>query len=92
MHNTGKYTHTHSNMHTPTLWSGLTVTINSTSIQACSHTYTYTYTQTYRQTDIYIWMDGLMDEWGKAPQAKPFNQQLYFCSLVFLYFLRQKVP
>ena len=65
MHNTGKYTHTHSNMHTPTLWSGLTVTINSTSIQACLHTYTYTYTQTYRQTDIYIWMDG----WVELPKT-----------------------
>ena len=44
------------------------------------------------------WMDGWMDAWmdgwmdgARAPQAKPFNQQLYFFSLAFLYLLRQKV-
>jgi hypothetical protein len=49
------------------------------------------YTCTQTQTDINILMDGWMDGWGKAPQAKPFNQQLYFFPLVFLYLLRQKV-
>jgi hypothetical protein len=28
--------------------------------------------------------------WGKAPQAKPLYQQLYFFSLVFLYLPSQK--
>jgi hypothetical protein len=29
-------------------------------------------------------MDGWMDGWDKAHQDNPFNQQLYFFSLVFL--------
>ena len=36
-------------------------------------------------------MDGWMNGWDKALQAKPFNQQFYFFSLDFLYLLIQKV-
>ena len=91
---TGKYvqTHTFKHLHTHTLaWLDCL-----SELQVFMHADIYTHIPTCihidKQTNTFGWMDGWMDGWiDKVPQAKPFNQQLYFFSLAFLYLLRQKV-
>ena len=87
------YTHTlaiyikHSYTHTLARLNHL----SQSTPQVFMHTYIHThipYTNIDKQTYTFGWMDRWM---GKASQAKPLNQQLYFFPLVILYLLRRKV-